>query len=167
MFVNGVIWGQAMSEYSHPTGGLRGLAREPGQPQAVPEGQGVFPGGREGERDMSLSGGSSWAQYGLALSAVAAVSVLNLWLQRWIGYEAIALVYLLAVVLLAAFVGRGPILLGTGLTALGWNFLFAPPRYSFHIGSFYDQMMLAMYFVVALVVGQLTARPRNTSPASS
>jgi two-component system sensor histidine kinase KdpD len=107
-----------------------------------------------------MSGGGAWEQYGLALSAVAAVSVLNLWLQRWIGYEAIALVYLLAVVLLAAFVGRGPILLGTGLTALGWNFLFAPPRYSFHIGSFYDQMMLAMYFVVALVVGQLTARLR-------
>jgi two-component system sensor histidine kinase KdpD len=46
------------------------------------------------------------------------------------------------------------------LTALGWNFLFAPPRYSFHIGSFYDKMMLAMYFVVALTVGQLTARLR-------
>src|SRR4029077_8115483 len=67
------------------------------------------------------------------------------------------LLYLLAVVLLALFVGRGPILFGTALTALGWNFLFAPPRYSFHIGSFYDKMMLAMYFVVALVVGQLTA----------
>jgi len=110
---------------------------------------------------MSLSGGDAWGQYGLALGVVAGVSVLNLWLQRWIGYQAIALVYLLAVVLLAVFVGRGPILLGTGLTALGWNFLFAPPRYSFHVGSFYDQMMLTMYFVVALVVGQLTALLRT------
>jgi two-component system sensor histidine kinase KdpD len=86
--------------------------------------------------------------------------MLNLWLQHWSGYEALALVYLLAVVLLALFVGRGPILFGTALTALGWNFLFIPPRYSLHIGSFYDKMMFTMYFVVALTVGQLTARLR-------
>jgi two-component system sensor histidine kinase KdpD len=99
-------------------------------------------------------------QYALAFTTFAAVSLLNLWLQNWIGYQAIALVYLLAVVLLALFVGRGPILVGTALTALGWNFLFAPPRYSFHIGSFYDKMMFAMYFVVSLTVAQLTARLR-------
>ena len=86
--------------------------------------------------------------------------MLNLWFHQWIGYEAIALVYLLAIVLLALFVDRGPILLGTTLTALGWNFLFAPPRYSFHIAGFYDKIMFVMYFVVALTIGQLTARLR-------
>jgi two-component system sensor histidine kinase KdpD len=103
---------------------------------------------------------NDWLKYGLALAVFAAVSLLNLWLRTWIGYEAIALVYLLATVLLALFVGRGPIAFGTALTALGWNFMFVPPRYSFHIGSFYDKMMLATYFVVALTVAQLTARLR-------
>ena len=101
-----------------------------------------------------------WLEYGLAFVVFVGVSLLNLWLQTWIGYEAIALVYLLAVVLLALFVGRGPIFFGTALTALGWSFMFAPPPYSFHIGSFYDKMMFAMYFVVALTVAQLTARLR-------
>jgi len=96
----------------------------------------------------------------VAFATFVVVSGLNLRLQTWSGYQAIALVYLLAVVLLALFVGRGPILFGTTLTALGWSFLFAPPRYSFHIGSFYDKMMFSMYFVVALTVGQLTARLR-------
>ena len=113
-----------------------------------------------GFRQRNAAVGSGWPQYVLAFATFAAASLLNLWLQNWIGYQAIALVYLLAVVLLALFVGRGPILVGTGLTALGWNFLFAPPRYSFHIAGFYDKMMFAMYFVVALVVGQLTARLR-------
>jgi two-component system sensor histidine kinase KdpD len=108
---------------------------------------------------LSLSK-TGWFEYGLAFVVFAGVSLLNLWLQSWIGYEAIALVYLLAVVLLALFVGRGPIVFGTALTALGWSVIFAPPRYSFHIGSFYDKMMFAMYFVVALTVGQLTARLR-------
>jgi two-component system sensor histidine kinase KdpD len=104
-------------------------------------------------------------EYAVACVTFVAVSVLNLWLARWVGYEAIALVYLLAVVFLALFVNRGPTLVGTALTALGWNFLFAPPRFSFHIAGFYDKMMLATYFLVALTVGQLTAKLRAQSQA--
>src|SRR5262245_61523662 len=99
----------------------------------------------------------AWRDFATAFIVFAIASCLNLWLARWIGYQAVALVYLLAVVLLALAVGRGAILLGTGLSALGWNYLFVPPKYSFHIAGFYDKMMLAMYFVVALTVGQLTA----------
>jgi len=101
-----------------------------------------------------------WQQYVLAMAVFFAASAINFWLQGWIGYQATALVYLLAVVVLALFVGRGPILFGTALTALGWVFLFVPPVYSFHIGDFYDKMMFGMYFVVALTVGQLTAQLR-------
>lgn len=101
-----------------------------------------------------------WWQYVAALTLFALVSLLNLSLQQWIGYQAIALVYLLAIVLFALFAGRGPILLGTIATGLGWTYLFAPPRYSFHVAGFYDKMMFATYFVVALTVGQLTARLR-------
>jgi len=111
---------------------------------------------QDGKASPKLRGSrrSSWQQYGLALLTFGAVSLLNLWLQRWIGYEAIALVYLLAVVLLALFVGRGPSLFGAALTALGWDFLFVPPRYSLHIAAFYDEMMLTTYFLVAVAVGQ-------------
>ena len=101
-----------------------------------------------------------WGHYEVAFGVFVAVTLLNLWLQKWIGYQAIALVYLLAIVVLALFVGRGPILLGTALTAIGWNFVFAPPRFSFHVASFYDKMMSATYFVVALTIGQLTTRLR-------
>jgi two-component system sensor histidine kinase KdpD len=104
--------------------------------------------------------GICWGHYEVAFGAFVAVSVLNLWLQKWIGYQAIALVYLLAVVLLALFLGRGPILFSAALTAIGWSFIFAPPPYSFHIAGSYDKMMLVTYFVVALTVGQLTARLR-------
>ena len=101
-----------------------------------------------------------WWQYVTVFLSFCAVSGANLWLQKWIGYEALALVYLLGVVLLALFVGRGPILFGAALTAVGWNYLFAPPPFSFHIIAFYDKMMLATYLAVALTVGQLTARLR-------
>src|SRR5436190_5467247 len=103
---------------------------------------------------------SSWRQYALAFFILSAVTLFNLGLQWWIGHQAIAFVYLLAVVLLALFVGRGPILFGSVLTALGWSFFFAPPKYSFRIAGGSDQMMVVIYFLVALTVGQLTARLR-------
>src|SRR5215472_88475 len=98
-----------------------------------------------------------WRDFATALAVFVIVSGLNFWLAQWIGYQAVALVYLLAVVLLALVVDRGAILFGASLSALGWDYLFVPPKYSFHIAGFYDKMMLAMYFIVALTVGQLTA----------
>jgi two-component system sensor histidine kinase KdpD len=55
-------------------------------------------------------------EYGVSFATFGPVSLLNLWLNPWLGYQAIALVYLLAVVLLALFVGRGPVLFGTALS---------------------------------------------------
>jgi hypothetical protein len=42
-----------------------------------------------------------WRQYVLAFGMVCLVSIFDFWLQKWTGYQALALVYLLAVVLLA------------------------------------------------------------------
>jgi two-component system sensor histidine kinase KdpD len=101
-----------------------------------------------------------WRQYLAATLAVVAVSLINLWLQRWTGYETLALIYLLVVVLLAAAVGRGAIFFAAILSALSWDFLFVPTRFSFHVPSLYDKIMIATYLVVALMIGQLTARLR-------
>lgn len=101
-----------------------------------------------------------WRQYALALVAVCAVSSFNSWLQKWTGYQALALIYLLAVVLLALVVGRGATLFGAVLSALTWDFLFVPPRYSFHVATLYDKMMDTTYLIVALIVGTLTTHLR-------
>ena len=108
---------------------------------------------------------SPWRQYATAVGAFIAVSALNLWLQKWTGYQALALVYLLGVVCLALFVGRGATIFSAGLTTLGWIFLFIPPRYSFHVADLYDQMMVTTYFVVAIIVGELTTQLRTQHQA--
>ena len=73
--------------------------------------------------------------------------------------------YLLAVVLLATRFTRRAIFLTAALSALTWNFLFIPPVLTFRIAGLPDALMFVMYFVVALVIGQLTAhlRLRETS----
>jgi two-component system sensor histidine kinase KdpD len=115
---------------------------------------------RNSSGEKTSAPASSWRHYALALATFVVVSTLNLWLQQWIGYQAIALVYLLSVVLLALFINRGAILFGTMLTAGGWNYFFAPPAFAFNISDTYDNMMLITYFVVTLTVGQLTTRLR-------
>jgi two-component system sensor histidine kinase KdpD len=104
-------------------------------------------------------------QYGIAAIAVAVATAFNAILDTFVGYYALALVYLLTIVILALFVGRGPVFLAATLSALLWNFVFLPPRHTFQITSVHDALMFGMYFVVALVLGQLTARIRTQERA--
>jgi len=103
--------------------------------------------------------------YGVALGMVAGVTGLNAVLQRWLGYQSLALVYLLSVVVLAMFVARGPTLLAATLTAVLWNFLFVPPIFTFRIESSTDWMMFCTLLVVGLAMGHLAARLRAQQAA--
>ena len=97
---------------------------------------------------------------GWGLGAVAAVTLVNWFLQSVTGYWAIALVYLLAVVFLAMVLNRWAVLLVATLSALLWNFLFIPPVFTFRITHVHDLMMFVMYFVVALAMGHFTNQLR-------
>jgi len=73
--------------------------------------------------------------------------------------------YLLAVVILALFVGRGPILLCAALSAMFWDYFFVPPPFTFYIQKPEDIMLFVIYFVVGVVMGQLIARYRMQEKA--
>jgi two-component system sensor histidine kinase KdpD len=53
---------------------------------------------------------------------------------------------------------RGPVLLVAALSALSWNFLFIPPLFTLHIAKPEDVLTFAVYFIIAITVGSLTAR---------
>lgn len=101
-----------------------------------------------------------FTQYGLAVSVIALTGILNLGLMEFSGPRVPGLVFLLAVVLLALKVGRGPVWLAGTLSALVWDFFFLPPRFTLRISKLEDGILFAMYFVVAIVLGQLVARIR-------
>jgi two-component system sensor histidine kinase KdpD len=110
-------------------------------------------------------GTSELRQYGIAGGAVAVTGLVNLGLMALAGPRVPGLVFLLVVVLLALFVGRGPVLLAGALSALAWNFFFLPPRFTFIIARPEDGILFGTYFVVALVLGQLVARIRGQAEA--
>jgi two-component system sensor histidine kinase KdpD len=97
-------------------------------------------------------------QYFTAIAGVAALTVVCWLLTPLTGYASISLIYLLGVLLAAMVLSRGPVLLVATLSALSWNFLFIPPRFTFHIEKLEDALTFAAYFIIALTVGSLTAQ---------
>lgn len=97
-------------------------------------------------------------QYVAAVLGVAALTVACWLLTPLTGYAAISLIYLLGVLLAGMVLSRGPVLLVATLSALAWNFLFIPPRFTLHIAKLEDALTFATYFIIALTVGSLTAQ---------
>jgi two-component system sensor histidine kinase KdpD len=102
---------------------------------------------------------SSPAEYAWTAGTVAVITMLGLLLPQD-TYLAVGLVYLLAVIILSLRVGRGPVLAAGVLSAVTWNFLFIPPRFTFYISKVEDVALFGTYFVVSLVTGHLTSRIR-------
>ncbi len=108
---------------------------------------------------------ADWRGYIASLCVAAVVTISGLALEPIAGYWAIALIYLLAVIVAATRLRRWPTLFLASLSAGLWDFLFIPPKYTFYIGEVRDGIMFVMYFAVALIVGHLTARLREREEA--
>ncbi len=104
---------------------------------------------------------ASGRSYGLALLIIAAVNLLNLFAFPALPYLAAGLTGLLAVLLIAVYIGRGPALLAATLSALSWNFFFIQPRLTFAISQPQDILLFLLYFAIAIFAGNLTARIRK------
>jgi two-component system sensor histidine kinase KdpD len=107
--------------------------------------------------------GSGWVQYAVVVGTVVAVALAGYLFTPKVtdvGAHAMAFLSLLAVVVLSLFVERGPALLAAALSAAIWDYFFLPPVFKFRVSHVEDALLLGMYFVVALALGQLTARIR-------
>ncbi|MGZ5023872.1 MAG: DUF4118 domain-containing protein [Chthoniobacterales bacterium] len=104
--------------------------------------------------------GARWLEYASATGLVALVTIASLLVREFTGYWAVALFYLLALTLSAMRLHLWPSLYLATLSALCWNYLFIPPRYTFYISQLPDFIMFGAFFIVALVIGSLTTRLR-------
>lgn len=100
-------------------------------------------------------------EYLTAVAGVIALTIACWAITPLTGYAAIALIFLLGVLLAGMVLHLGPVLVVAALSALSWNFLFIPPRFTLHIAKLEDALMFATYFIVAVTVGSLTARLRE------
>lgn len=100
-------------------------------------------------------------EYGLSFLMFAIATVVNIFLENWTGYQTTGLMYLLTVVLSGSFLGRSAAFMLAALSALAWDFLFIPPRYTLAFRSGYDMGLLGMFFITALMMGFVTSKLRR------
>lgn len=108
----------------------------------------------------SLNLTSSRRQYGFAILLTLLTTFAGFLARDLLGYTAMSLIYLSVVLTLGVFVGRGPLIVAATISALSWDFVFIPPYYTFYIAKLEDYLTLALYYVVAMVMGNLMARLR-------
>lgn len=101
-----------------------------------------------------------WQRYLLATGVIGLVTLIDFLIVPIAGYQLVGLTDLLAVLLIAVYIGRGPALLAAALSALSWNFLFIVPRFTLQIFLPQDFALLLLYFAIALFAGNLAARLR-------
>ncbi len=105
---------------------------------------------------------ASPARQYLVLAAVfAGLVLLGELLVPSLGYEAVALLFLVAVLGLSFLASPGPVALLALMSALALNFLFIPPLYTLSIGRPQDWVLFGVYFLVAFVTGSLVSRVRS------
>src|SRR5262245_1575661 len=116
--------------------------------------KGIFAGRKSSDKVGPL------LEYATALCATALLTGASFIVEALIGYRAIALLYLLLVVVLGMKLRRGPVLLVALSSGLVWDFFFIPTRFTLHIANLEDLMMLAMFFIVAMAMGHLMSELR-------
>ncbi len=108
----------------------------------------------------------SFRRYVEALLLVAVVTALALPVDNFIDPPNLVMLYLLAVVIAALFLGRGPSLLASILSVFTFDYFFVNPRLSFRISDTQYLITFIGLFVVGLVVSNLASQVRDQVDAS-
>jgi len=101
-----------------------------------------------------------WPGYAWAAAATAACTLLGMAMSPAFELVNIAMVYLLAVVLLAARYGRGPAIATSVLGVAAFDFFFVPPQLTFAVSDVQYLITFAIMLTVGLIISGLTASVR-------
>ncbi|HSE33271.1 MAG TPA: DUF4118 domain-containing protein [Pyrinomonadaceae bacterium] len=104
---------------------------------------------------------SRWPSYVLAAFGVAAITLVLIPLRGAINSTTIGFGFLLGVLFVAIISGSMPALFASVLAMLSFNFFFLPPFHTFTIADPQNWIALAVFFITALAVGQLSARAKR------
>lgn len=96
--------------------------------------------------------------YVLAVAGSALAVLVAALTERWLGLDDLSLVFMLAVLVVAARTHTGPAVLTAVLCFLAYNFFFIEPRYTFYISARHGVATVALFLAAALLAGRLASR---------
>jgi two-component system sensor histidine kinase KdpD len=108
------------------------------------------------ERRRQRWQGYAWGAVAAALATGAAAAM-----EPFFGLANQVMVYLLAVMLVAVRLGRGPSVLASVLAVLSFDFFFVPPRFSFAVSDTQYIVTFAVMLAVGVIMSNLAANIRT------
>jgi len=93
--------------------------------------------------------------YFLTTLMVIAVTLLNLFLQKFVNPMSLVYIYLIATIASALLFGTGPSIFSSIISLLTFDFLFVEPKYSLTIYHPHDIINVLVFFFTSVIVGQL------------
>jgi two-component system sensor histidine kinase KdpD len=115
------------------------------------------PAPRSADFDRERRFGDQTRRYALAAAGCAATAAVSHLLVPYFDLANIVMVFLLSVVGVAVWLGRGPAVLAAFFNVAAFDFFFVAPRLSFAVSDVQYLLTFAVMLVVGLVTGQLTA----------
>jgi two-component system sensor histidine kinase KdpD len=97
-------------------------------------------------------------EYGMATAATAAAMALAFVADRVLSVANLSLIFITAVLFVAVRTRMAVAVYTALLCFLGYNFFFAPPRYTLAIANVDDVLAVVLFLVVALVCSRLATR---------
>jgi len=115
----------------------------------------------------AIYGWSAGRRYALSAGGILLTTLMLTRLSADFQVANIALIYLLAVLLVATTIGRGPAILASALAFLAFNFFFVEPLHSFRVTDPQDNLRLLTFLVVAIIGSSLAGRAREQANAAA
>jgi two-component system sensor histidine kinase KdpD len=98
-----------------------------------------------------------WPSYMLAFAACGLTTLIAFPLRDRLDLANTVMLFLLAVALIAARLGRGPSILAAFCSVALFDFFFVPPRFSFTVSDAQYLVTFTVMLAVAILISQLTA----------
>lgn len=105
--------------------------------------------------------GIDFAAYAVASAGVTAALALGWLLQPFLGVDNVDLIFLIAVIVIAARYGLWPSVAASVTSVLAYNFFFLPPLYTFSVSKPAHMLALVFFLVAALLASNLAGRVRD------
>lgn len=103
----------------------------------------------------------AWQRYALSLVFVVLVSLIGTVTQRYLSFTNLLMLYLLNVVLVALYLGRGPSILASVVGVLAFDLFFVPPHLRLAVTDAGYLLTCVVYLIVGLVVSTMTSQARE------
>lgn len=104
--------------------------------------------------------------YLASTALVALMTLVGQGISPFLDPTNLVMPYLLAVVIAATSLGRGPAILASALGVLAFNFFFVPPRLTLAVAHYQYLLTFLALFIVGIVISNLAARSREQAQAA-